>query len=129
MSKNRKPEKRVESDVLSMAYALGMSLDVIESKAVYSVRAKRYLRGSAPEGFPDLVGNDKNGTACYIELKSPANKNGLSDEQRDFLMKKIEFCVFAACTYSADHFRNLYENWAALDGKEAQEFLRASLPK
>lgn len=112
-----------------MAYALGMSLDVIESKAVYSVRAKRYLRGSAPIGFPDLVGNDKKAHACFVELKDPAKKNNLSDVQRAFLVKKINLGCFAVCTYSADHFRSLYEGWETLEGPEAQSFLMASLPK
>lgn len=130
MSKNKKPEKRVESEVLSMAHALGMSLDVIESKAVYSVRAKRYLRGSAPIGFCDLVGNDKNGFACYVELKDPKKKNNLSDDQREFLTRKIGFKSFACCTFSADHFQGLYNKWASFeDRNQAQTFLLEVLPK
>lgn len=130
MSKNKKPEKLVEQKVLSMAHALGMSLDVIESKAVFSVRAKRYVRGSAPIGMSDLVGNDKKGRAVFVELKSQKSKNNLRPEQREFLLRKIRSNCFACTVHEADQFLSLYNEWDAFqDRTMAQEFLLALILK
>lgn len=123
----KKPEKKVESDVLEIAHALGFSLDVIESKAVYSFKAKRYLRGSAPIGFCDLVG-DINSIAAYIELKEPNKKNNLSKEQREFLLNKIERNCFAICTYSANHFHEVYRKWVSLPLDQRKAYLLSILP-
>ena len=127
-----KPEKEVEKAVLRACDDVKIDINVVESKAVYSVHAGRYLRGQAAPGFSDLVGNTCFGTAVYIELKAKGKRANLSDAQREFLKRKITTECFACVTDSEEHFLSLYSRWANLfskDRAQAVKLLNDSLPK
>lgn len=84
-----KPEKSVEKQVLAWARCNHWDVDVIDSKATYSLRLKAYRKSmSVPEGYSDICGNDSAGRAVYIELKAPSVKE-VRVKQRAFLLRKI----------------------------------------
>jgi hypothetical protein len=90
MASKAGPEAEVEKIIVRLAPSLGLSLDVIDSKASWNVAAKRFMKSrAAPEGFPDLVGCDLSGRAVFIELKAPGVKS-IRPMQRAFLRKKID---------------------------------------
>jgi VRR-NUC domain len=110
-----KPEKQVEIEILSfLKSATFIEVDVIDSKATFSQKLSRYRKSkSAPVGFPDLVGNDENGTAFYIELKAKGNLGKLKEVQKRFLERKISSNCFAVCVDSAELFQKIYFHWMA----------------
>ena len=84
-----KPEKSVEKQILAWCRVNRWDVDVIESKATYSLRLKAYRKStSVPEGFSDICGNTSEGRAVYIELKAPGVKE-VRVKQRAFLLRKI----------------------------------------
>lgn len=110
-ARNEKPEKLVEMACMEWLKENNFSCDVVESKAIFSRKANRYLRGNAPIGFSDIVGCDANGVAVFIELKAFGKRNNISDEQKAFLIKKIMRGAFACCTDSVDYLSKLYRVW------------------
>jgi hypothetical protein len=131
--KRETPEKKVEREVLIWAEARGFDISVVESKAVYSAAAGRYLRGQAAPGFSDLAGVTPLGIGCFVELKAKGRVNTIRPSQIDFLLRKIRKGAFAACVDSASTLSNIYDQWLSyiVSGKieEAKKFLITSLPK
>jgi len=125
--RNQSPEKDVEKQVMAEASRLGFDLHVIESKAVYSHKAGRYLRGQAEPGYSDLSGNHGH-IAVYIELKARGRRSTLSDVQRDFLLKKIKQGCFAGCVDSPEMFESLWETWLITPEIDQIELLLNTLP-
>jgi len=128
-AKNKAPEKDVQREVMAWFIAHGFFISVIESKAVFSASAGRYLRGQAVSGFPDLVGCSPNGQATFVELKSPGRRNTLRDGQRDFLERAIAHGAFAVCTDTVDFLSMAYEHWLKVSGDNKKTFLLSLLPK
>lgn len=127
--KNKKPEKVVEKDCLDWLDKHGFSINVVESKAVYSKAAGNYIRGQTVAGFPDLVGNDKDGHAVFIELKAPGKRSTIRPAQVDFLLNKIKTNCFAVCVDSVAYLSTAYALWSELEGENAKEYLHSLLPK
>lgn len=128
-SKNNKPEKIVEKSCLQYLRSIGASIDVVESKATYSLSAKSYRSSPIKAGFPDLVGCDQNGILLSIELKAPGRRSTLRPAQRAFLIEKINHNAFAVCVDSVELLKNLYDKWSCVTGDPAKKFLLDSLPK
>jgi len=131
--KNNKPEKEVEKLVMEWLYANNFSCHVVESKAVYSASAGRYLRGQTVAGFSDVVGCDPNGIAVWIELKAPGRLSTVSDIQLGFLSTKIKMNCFACVVDSPELLQHLYSEFRSFRVRnlkeKAQERLIDSLPK
>jgi hypothetical protein len=108
--------------------AEGFSVHVVESKAVYSARAGRYLRGMTTTGMSDLVAASPKGQAVFIEAKAPGKRSSLRPAQRDFLLGKIECHAFAVCVDSLEQLQKAWAHWGVLGDTEAAVFLRAHLP-
>ena len=130
----RAPEKQVEQEILQWCKKRGFDVSVVESKAVYSRSAGRYLRGQTEAGFSDLVGVDANGRAVFIELKAVGKRKTLKPHQYDFLLRKIRLGAFACCTDSVHHINELYSIFNNLlnncDNTElAKQHLADDLPK
>jgi hypothetical protein len=107
MASKAGPEAEVEKLIVKIAPSLGLSLDVIDSKASWNVAAKRFMKSrAAPEGFPDLVGCDLSGRAVFIELKAPGVKS-IRPMQRAFLRKKIDCRAIAGVVRSVQELDNL----------------------
>jgi len=131
MANYSKPEKLVETDVMCWLKSNGFSCHVVESKAVYSKAAGRYLRGMAARGFLDIVGNDKLGAACFIELKAKGKRSTLRPAQHEFIIDKICTNAFAVVVDSAELLSSYYEKWNHLrfkDSAMAQEYLQSIIP-
>lgn len=86
-------------------------MSVVESKAVYSVKSGRYLRGKAEHGHSDLSSVTPTGIACFIEVKARGKRHTLRPSQWKFLMDRIEVGAFACCTDSAEMLESLYDEF------------------
>lgn len=131
VKRNSKPEEIFKRQILAYLLRNGFDIDVIESKAVYSQRLRRYMHSQATPGMSDLVGNDPNGHACFIELKAPKKRSTLRDNQRMFLMRKIESNAFACVVDSIEMFVQFYSDWKHYKSKDefqARQFLINMLP-
>lgn len=127
--KNKKPEKETEKKVLNWCKKIGIDIHVIESKAVYSKKAGRYLKSQTSESLPDLIGNYE-GIAVFIELKAYQRRRALKDHQRDFLIRKIKQDCFACCTDRVEHINDLFKDWLNLSSRESRiNLLLSDLPK
>jgi hypothetical protein len=129
--RNNHPEADLKTEVLGWLKSNGFSCHSIESKAVYSARAGRYVRGQTAPGVADIFGCAPNGIGVFIELKAPGRLSTLKHHQRDFLVAKICFGAFGACIDSVAGLAGTWTeflNISATDIKRAQEFLIDSLP-
>lgn len=126
--KNQKPEKYLEGLVLKWAQGRGLDLHVVESKAVYSASAGRYLRGQTEAGMPDLIGNYQ-GLSVWIELKAPGRRGTLKAHQFEFLVAKAKAGCFACCTDSVYHVESLFKSFLDADDKSRVSMLLSDLPK
>jgi len=102
------PEKQVEHDILDYGISLGWYLSVVDSKAVYNQKAKRYIKGMAKKGFPDIVGVDTNGLFLAIELKAKNKTKTATKEQLLFLEEVKKRGGFGVVVDSAELLHNLY---------------------
>lgn len=108
----------------------GFSCNVVEAKAVFNQRAGRYISSQAIPGMSDIVGNDKHGTAVYIELKSKGSRSKASDKQLAFLKEKILTNCFGVVVDSVDLLKELYCNWKLIEDNEDKKlFLINNLPR
>lgn len=125
--KKVKPEKITQSLIQSWCLKNSFWVHVIESKATFSKNLNRYLRGNAPEGFPDMVGITPCGLACYIELKARGKRSNLSPEQTSFLVKAIALGAFAVVTDSPENIEAIWRCWQSTNDKK--HFLLTQVPK
>lgn len=129
MSKNIKPEKLVEIQVYSWCLLNKFWIHVVESKATYSKNAKRYLRGNAPEGFPDMNGITPCLRPCYIELKAIGKRSNVSFEQTVFLLNAIAREAFAVVVDSPECLSDFYSGWRNTPDDMKAGYLFSQLPK
>lgn len=127
---NGKPEKEVERACMEWLRENGFSCHVVESKAVYSHKAGRYIRGQTDEGFADCVGvYGATGTAVFIEFKAPGRVSTLRPAQKHFLRTKINHNAFACVVDSVERLSKVWNEYlfrrASLNH---QEFLFSELP-
>lgn len=112
VTKNGRPEFEFKKIAKAWLEANGFSINVVESKAVWSNAAGGYVRGQTDAGFSDIVGvTPVRGVACFIELKAPGKRGTLKPHQRDFLLEKINKHAFAICTDSIEHMKNTFQVW------------------
>jgi hypothetical protein len=126
--KNEAPERELQKEVIRWMNSVNFSVDNIESKAHYSLTAGQYMSQHQKPGIPDIVGNDHQGHAVYIELKSPGRRGTLRPNQREFLIRKINTNCFAICADSKEYILENFNAWLLL-GDERKNFLLSLLPK
>jgi hypothetical protein len=124
--KNGSPEKLVEKEVLAWCKQQGWSVDVVESKAVYSASAGRYLSGQTKSGYADVVGSTDQGLSVSIELKSPGRLATVRLAQYEFLKEKIHKNCFAVVVDSAKLLESTYLEF--LQSKNRIQLLMSRLP-
>lgn len=128
--KNEKPEKALEKEVMLWLKQNKFTCNVVESKAVFSQKAQRYLNSQAIPGMADIVGNGPDGVAVFIELKAPGKLGTIRPAQYEFLMTKIESNCFAVCIDSVLLLERMVKMWAMLKTPETKQmFLKNSCPK
>lgn len=108
---NEKPEKAVEKEVLLHLRNKGWFVDVVESKAVFSSAAGRFLRGQAKVGFVDVVGCTHAGQFVAVELKAPGRRASLRIQQREYLLNVISRGGFACVADSVTFLENVYQTY------------------
>lgn len=126
------PEKKTEKEILEYCRAKGWDLTVIEAKATYNEKTRRYTGSSVVPGFPDCVGNMSTGLAVYIEFKAKNRRSTIRDNQREFLVRKIKTGAFGICSDSVRHFDRIYTRWIVLRRVSLEEsitYLLSELPK
>lgn len=129
--KNGKPELQVQREVMKWLKANGFSCNVVESKAVYSKNAGRYLNSQTIPGFSDIAGACPNGLGCFIELKAPGRRSTLRSGQRAFLMDKINIGCFAVVVDSIEMLANIWNEFTRrykMEPELAKNLLRKHLP-
>jgi VRR-NUC domain len=128
-----KPEKAVEIEVRQWALQNNIWLEVFDSKATFSEKAKSYRKSQGlRKGTPDLIGADSNGLSLYIELKAPGKQDVCRIEQRQYLDRAIRSNCFAVVVSSACDLSMRYETWLHLRKEsltKAQNYLSELLPK
>lgn len=112
---NKAPEKEVVKALIKWLCNNGFQVHVIESKAVYSKAAGRYLKGQTDPGMSDIIGVDSRGFGTFIEAKAPGRLKTLKPHQRDFLIKMARSGAFACVTDSVERLASLYFNWRQLN--------------
>lgn len=123
-------EKFVESEVLAWAFQNHWSLDVYDSKGVYSESRGGYRSSNLIKaGTSDLVGCDNQGHAVFVELKKPNHHDVCSLGQRQFLERKINCGAFGCVVSSAKQLSEIYSQWKSLPELERKEFLLSLLPR
>lgn len=130
--KRKSPEKETEKDVLNWCKKHRFDVSVVESKAVFSRAAQRYLHGQTEAGFSDIAGCTDTGKGCFIELKAKGKLNTIRPAQIEFLVRKIRCGAFACCVDSADMLNDIYHSWIELDLKDskmAKNYLLSKIPK
>ena len=128
-----KPEKIVETEIMARAWQHGFDLSIVDSKAVYSEKIGRYLRGQTSEAMTDLVGN-RGPIACYIELKAKGKLSSYNApknfRQRDFVERKINSGCFACVVDSWELLWEIWTLWEIEDSVlERRRILLDYLPK
>lgn len=129
--RNQKPEKEVERSVMGWLNANGFSCHVVESKAVFSKAAGRFIKGQTQAGVADIFGCAPDGTAVFLELKAPGRRSTLKVHQREFLLTKIMIGAFAVCVDSVDllsRYWSEFEHRRKMDPMLARNFLLRQLP-
>jgi hypothetical protein len=106
--KNGKPELAVRSACMEWLRLHKFGCHVVESKAVYSKSAGRYLSGQTTAGFSDITGVTPSGLGCFIEVKRKGARSTLKAHQRYFLISKIELFAFAVCVDSVAMLETIY---------------------
>ena len=127
--RNEKPEKQVEKLILAWCKNNNWSIEVVESKAVYSANAGRYLSGQAKKGFADLVGSTDQGQAVAIELKAPGKLSTIRPDQYLFLMEKIKANNFAVCVDSIEKLEKLWSEYLKATDRKAYLVNNLPVPK
>ncbi len=127
--KNKKPEKDVEKEVMEWARLNQVFLHVVEASS-YDPISRRRVLSKAQAGFPDLVGNNVEGHACYIELKAKDRRGTVSEHQRLFLEKKIDQGSFSVVVDSVARLEQYWKGfWSLKNPDERKTYLRDCLPK
>jgi len=124
---NDRPEKDLERLVMAWLDLNKFDCNVVEAKAAYNPKIKRYLGGPTIPGFSDIVGNTKDGIAVFIELKAPGKLSTISFDQYTFLKRKILHGCFATCVDSVDMLSTIYKNWNEFSEFVKKDYLLSKL--
>ena len=128
--KNRSPERDLQLEVIRWMNANGFDVTNVDSAAAYSLTAGSYISSQhAAPGLPDIIGNDSQGRAVYVELKAPGRRASLRANQREFLVRKIKTNCFAIVADSIEYIQRTYEIWIAVLNDNGPYFLLEELPK
>ena len=126
--KNGKPEQITVRECMHWFNDHGFSMNIVESKAVYSASAGRYLRGQVAAGFLDSAGCTPLGIGCFVEFKAKGKRTTLRDAQREFIRDKVLKGCFSCVVDSQQNLENIYTQWINLDREGGIAYLLSILP-
>lgn len=124
--KNKTPEADLQGEIILKGRRDDFKFYITDSSARWSNEAEAYISEKYESGMSDLTG-DRDGLACYIEVKAPGRISTLKMHQREFLLKKIDRGCFACCV---DSYELVLETWIKWRQKgNYKEVLKRALPK
>lgn len=124
--RNKTPEADLQAKIIKNGKKDDFKLYITDSSARWSGEAEAYVSEKYESGMSDLTG-DRDGLACYVEVKAPGKRYTLKMHQREFLLKKIDRGCFAVCV---DSYELLVETWVKWRQKgNYKEVLKRALPK
>jgi len=130
---NDKPEQDVEKACMPWFKSTGFSMNVVESKAVWNNKARRYLSGQTVSGFTDSAGCTPSGIGSFVEFKAKGKRSSLKEHQRKFIHEKIIKGCFSCVVDSVECLEKTYQMWNLfmLDGERSQSiaYLLSILPE
>lgn len=130
--KNGKPEQITVKECMAWFHEHGFLMDIIESRAVFSASAGRYLRGQTVAGMVDSVGCTPTGIGCFVEFKAKGKISTLKEHQKEFIRQKILKGCFAVVTDCKDDLAQKYHQWNLIqehDKDSSVGYLLSVLPK
>jgi hypothetical protein len=124
--KNKTPEADLQKEIIINARKDGFEFYITDSSAKWNEEAQAYISDKFAEGMSDLTG-DRDGIACYVEVKAPGKRSTLKEHQREFLIEKINRGCFAMC---ADSYEDIVITWNKWRQKgNYKQYLIDCLPK
>jgi hypothetical protein len=127
--KNKTPEKDLRQLVMKHLKQQGVLVLYVESQAVFSESAARYLHGQVSVGTSDLIGCLPSGRFLAIELKAPGRIRTLKPHQREFLVKVIQMGGIGLVADKIDLIDWILDQCSQIaSDKERVEFLLSQLP-
>lgn len=102
-------------------------MHVIDSAGKYSMKLKRYVKGNAPDGFPDTSGMTDRGHTAYVELKAKGERTDLKLKQCMFLLVAIDRGAFAVVVDCPEILEEFYNKWITVEDRK--KYLLEILPK
>ena len=127
--RNAKPERAVVAALMAWLKVNGFSCHVVDSKAVYSARAGRFLRGQTWAGVSDIFGCSPRGIGVFVEAKSPGRRGSLRLAQREFLKQKVNAGCFAVVADSVESLERQWREFTACAQADRKALLFGFLPK
>jgi len=129
--RNAHPEKDVERACLALMRSWGWSVEIYEAKATFDPRRGVWRQQAMKSGTVDCMGVTQSGIAVAVEFKAPGRLSTLRDNQRDFLIKRINQYAFAAVVCGPEILTEYRKGWellrsASLD--ESRDYLLSVLP-
>jgi len=130
--KNQKPEKELQSNLISYMKGLGWQVEVYNSQATmtsYGVWKNQTMKA----GTPDIMGLLPNGVAIACEVKAPGKlktfNNPKNQRQIDFIKNCIKMNGFAVVVDSVERLKEIFDIWTTLQDPDAKkEYLTRMLP-
>lgn len=125
----QQPERKVGVKVDRWCRENGLEVHEVEASK-FDRTTGQMGEAKAEAGYPDRSGNTPQGLAVYIELKALGQRHGLSETQRDFLIKKINSFCFAVVVDSDVVLETYWHGFCALKTpQERKEYLLSCLPR
>ena len=131
--RNNKPEKEVETSCLKLMRSWGWSVEIYESKATYDPRRGVWRQQSMKSGTLDCMGVTDQGIAVAVEFKAMGRLSSLRDNQREFLISRINQFAFACVVDSAIDLNRIYNQWKYIRENQSlnksRDYLLLMIPK
>ena len=131
--RNAHPEKDVEKACVQLMRSWNWVVQIIESKACYNPSVGRWIGQSAKQGTSDCLGVTSTGVAVAIEFKADGKLSTLRENQREFLIERINQYSFAVVVDSPgllEEYRNRWEFLRKTGNLDtSRDYLLACVPK
>jgi hypothetical protein len=125
--KNKTPEKDVVREVMEWAGRHEVDLTIVDSRAVFNPITGLYTSRCTSEVFPDLCGN-YHSLAVFIEVKARGRRSTASDQQKQFLARKILQGCYAVVADCPEYIEETIAQFMAMSPFDRKDFLLAELP-
>jgi hypothetical protein len=124
-TKNKKPEKLAQAQILNWCLQNGWIVNSYDSKGSFSPTAGRYTKNPGlPVGQTDVMGCDQHGNICLLEIKTDKTENVVRWAQYLF-MRRFIHVAFVAVVSNPEDLAEAHKEWLY---SGSQEGMIARLP-